>query len=324
MSRKNTSRRLDLRKSVFKNKLTFPAFFLIVILAGYLIFHNISSEKIIEAKPNNLNIIEDNADTVNNIDHSTDNIDMIEAKKSSIAEAVNSSDKSEPKTTLINDNRGVPVLYYHSVRESADNEVTITPKLLRTELQYIRDEGYVTLTLSELKAYILNNSPIPTKSILITFDDGYMDNYDNAFPILKDLNMVATIFCITSNLDGSYYLSKEAIDEMSHYGIDIESHTVNHPKLNKMTYDEQLSEFIDSKKTLESITGKKIDSIAYPFGDFNDDSIKAAKDAGYTLGFTTKKGLSDRDDNPLKLDRIYISSKYDMDTFKEILNKTKK
>ena len=233
-------------------------------------------------------------------------------------------DKAEPETTLINDNRGIPVLYYHSVRESADNEVTITPEMLRTQLKYIHDEGYVTLTLSELKAYILNNSPIPNKSILITFDDGYMDNYDNAFPILKDLNMVATIFCITSNLDGSYYLSKEAINEMSNYGIDIESHTVNHPKLNEMTYDEQLTELIDSKKTLESITGKKIDSIAYPFGDFNDDSIKAAKDAGYTLGFTTKRGLSDRDDNPLKLDRIYISSKYDMNTFKEILNKTKK
>ena len=196
--------------------------------------------------------------------------------------------------------------------------------MLKTQLKYIQDEGYATLTLSELKDYILNNSPIPKKSILITFDDGYMDNYDNAFPILKDFNMVATIFCITSNLDGSYYLSKDAINEMSNYGIDIESHTVNHPHLNEMTYDEQLTELIESKKTLESITGKKIDSIAYPFGDFNDDSIKAAKDAGYTLGFTTKRGLSDRDDNPLKLDRIYISSKYDMDTFKEILNKTKK
>ena len=226
--------------------------------------------------------------------------------------------------TLVNDNRGVPVLYYHSVDESADNEVTITPKMLKTQLKYIKDEGYVTLTLSELKRYLLNNSPIPNKSIVITFDDGYMNNYYSAFPILKDFNMVATIFCITSNLDGTYYLSKDAINEMSNYGIDIQSHTVNHPHLDKMTYDEQFTELKESKKTLESITGKKVDSIAYPFGDFNDDTIKAAKDAGYTLGFTTKRGLSDRDDNPLKLDRIYISSKYDMNTFKEILSKTKK
>lgn len=297
-----------------KRNLIFSILFLILVLVSYLISYNISSKKVIEAKPDNLNIIDD----------SSDNMKIIESEDSATTQDVSSFDKASLETTLINDNRGIPVLYYHSVRESADNEVTITPKLLRAQLQYIRDEGYMTLTLSELKAYILNNSPIPTKSILITFDDGYMDNYDNAFPILKDLNMVATIFCITSNLDGSYYLSKEAINEMSNYGIDIESHTVNHPKLNEMTYDEQLSELVDSKKTLESITGKKIDSIAYPFGDFNDDSIRAAKDAGYSLGFTTKKGLSDRDDNPLKLDRIYISSKYDMNTFKELLNKTKK
>ncbi|WP_160688723.1 polysaccharide deacetylase family protein [Clostridium sp. C2-6-12] len=227
-------------------------------------------------------------------------------------------------SNLINDNRGVPVLYYHSVRESADNEVTIKPEILREHLKYINEQGYTTLTMKQLEDYILNNSPIPEKSILITFDDGYMDNYYNAFPILKEFNMTATIFCITSELDGSYYLSKEAIKEISDYGIDIESHTVTHPHLNKLKYDKQLEELLESKKTLEGITGKEITSIAYPFGDFDDNSVKAAKEAGYTLGFTTKLGLSDRNDNPLVLDRIYISSEYNMNTFKELLNKTKK
>lgn len=225
---------------------------------------------------------------------------------------------------LINDNIGVPVLYYHSVAEPSNNEVTITPKMLKTQLEYIKEQGYITLTIMQLKDYLLNNSPIPEKSIVITFDDGYMDNYYNAFPILKEFNMKATIFCITSDLDGSYYLSKEALKEMSDYGIDIESHTVNHPKLDKMTYEEQLSELKESKRTLESITGKTVDSIAYPFGNFNDDSLKAAKSAGYTLAFTTNRGLADRNDNPFKIDRIYVSSKYDMNTFKDVLTKTKK
>ena len=263
--------------------------------------------------------------------YNDDTVDKFKSKSDSETQKNSTNDKSTiqnmesfDESTLVNDNRGVPVLYYHSVRESADNEVTITPEMLKTQLKYIKDEGYITLTLSELKEYLLNNSPIPSKSIVITFDDGYMDNYYSAFPILKDFNMVATIFCITSNLDGTYYLSKDAITEMSNYGLDIQSHTVNHPHLNKMTYDEQLTELKESKKTLESMTGKKVDSIAYPFGDFNDDSINAAKAAGYTLGFTTKRGLSDRDDNPLELDRIYISSKYDMNTFKELLAKTEK
>ena len=303
-SSKNISCRDVLKKLASKNNLTFSMSFLILILISYLLFHNISSK--------------------NNIDYNIDNIKLNEYNTKSANKEIISLNTVKNERDLINDNRGIPVLYYHSVRESADNEVTITPNMLRTQLKYIKDEGYTELTINELKDYILNNSPIPNKSIVITFDDGYMDNYSCAFPILKDLNMIATIFCITSELDGSYYLSKDAIVEMSNYGIDIQSHTVNHPKLDKITYDEQLIELINSKKTLESITGKKVDSIAYPFGNFNDDSIRAAKDAGYTLGFTTKRGLSDRGDNPLKLDRIYISSKYDMNIFKELLNKTEK
>ena len=225
---------------------------------------------------------------------------------------------------LINDNRGIPVLYYHSVHPDSTNEVIITPELLKEHLSYLKDENYISLTMNDVRNYLVHNEPIPEKSILITFDDGYMDNYYNAFPILKDLNLKATIFCTTSALDGKYYLSEDAIREMSDYGIDIQSHTVYHPNLDKLTYADQLIEMINSKKTLERIINKEIYAIAYPFGDFNDDTIKAAKEAGYTLGFTTNRGLSDREDNLLKLDRIYVSSNYDLNTFKAVLNETKK
>ncbi|MBE6071477.1 MAG: polysaccharide deacetylase family protein [Clostridium butyricum] len=236
----------------------------------------------------------------------------------------NISSGSSESNTLINDNRGIPVLYYHSVNPNSTNEVIITPSLLREHLSYLKNEGYISLTISDVQNYLINNKPIPEKSILITFDDGYMDNYYYAFPILKELNLNATIFCITNVLDGSYYLSEDAIKEMSDYGLDIQSHTVSHPNLDKLSYADQLNEMINSKKTLEKLTGKDVYSIAYPFGDFNSDTVKAAKEAGYTLGFTTNRGLSDRDDNPLKLDRIYVSSNYDLNAFKTIFKETKK
>ncbi len=344
MSRKNTIKRILIyinnfldNTSLFKDKFNLPIFFLIAILLVYIVSYNLSSMKRIENKSSNIILNESNSDKEYNINSKSSS-----EKDDTVAEDRNDTHittSKEPITSnvdnkatfrqtetsnLINDNRGVPVLYYHSVRESADNEVTIKPEILREHLKYINEQGYTTLTMKQLEDYILNNSPIPEKSILITFDDGYMDNYYNAFPILKEFNMTATIFCITSELDGSYYLSKEAIKEISDYGIDIESHTVTHPHLNKLKYDKQLEELLESKKTLEGITGKEITSIAYPFGDFDDNSVKAAKEAGYTLGFTTKLGLSDRNDNPLVLDRIYISSEYNMNTFKELLNKTKK
>lgn len=302
-----------LLKRIFKRKRVLISFvFLFLILFTFLTSSYISNKKTLYNRTNFLNQSENEDNLIDSRNYSNNNT------------LQNQSTNSFDKIDLINDNRGVPVLYYHSVQKNADNEVIITPQTLKYELQYIKDQGYTTLTMNELYNYLLHNSPIPNKSIVITFDDGYMDNYYNAFPILKDLNMKATIFCITSNLDGSYYLSKEAINEMLNYGIDIESHTVNHLKLNQLTYSEQLRELQESKKNLESITGKEVYAVAYPFGAFNDDSIKAAKAAGYKLGFTTNRGLSDRDDNPLKLDRIYISSNYSMNTFKEILSETKK
>ena len=300
-------------KSLFKNRYIISALTIILLLGVSIhISQNNANQLNNSSNKNDINITDDS-----NLKVSAD-----EKNSNNIAQKKNTD--FEDNVNLVNDNRGVPVLYYHSVLESADNEVIITPENLKKQLRYIKDHGYTTLTMTQLKNYLLNNSPIPEKSIVITFDDGYMDNYYNAFPILKDLDMKATIFCIASNLDGSYYLSKDAIKEMSNYGIDIESHTVNHAKLDSLTYDEQLKELQESKKSLEEITGKEVDSIAYPFGNFNDDSIKASKTAGYTLGFTTNRGLSDREDNPLKLDRIYISSNYDMNTFKEVLSETKK
>lgn len=265
------------------------------------------------------NISAENSDTDDEIkDNSYNNTDT----EDEFNYSKNYNDNSS--ITLVNDNRGIPVLYYHSVNDSVDNEVTISPSLLKKELEYIKNQGYTTLSLKEVENYILNNQPIPEKSILITFDDGYMDNYYNAYPILKELNMKATIFCITSELDGSYYLSEDAIKEMSKNNIDIESHTLNHPHLNSLTYDEQLKELTESKAKLENITGNKITAIAFPFGDYNEDSIKAAKNSGYTLAFTTNKGFASRDNNPLELDRIYVSSYYDMDTFISNLEKTQK
>lgn len=226
--------------------------------------------------------------------------------------------------TLTNENVGVPVLYYHSVDPSERNEVTISPEHLKEQLEYIKSQGYVTLTMTELMNYILDNKEIPEKSIVITFDDGYMDNYNNAYPILKELDMKATIFVIANGIDDGYYLSSEQLKEMSDNGIDIVSHTFSHPYLTDLSYDEQLKEFKDSKEKIEGITGKDVFAIAYPFGYLNDDSVKAAKEAGYKLAFTTDRGYADRDDDPLKLNRIYVSSYYSMDTFKEVLEQTEK
>lgn len=228
---------------------------------------------------------------------------------------------------VTNEDIGVPILYYHSVLPDAEvatpNEVTISPEKLREELMLVKELGYTTLTMSEFTAYINDNKPIPEKSILITFDDGYTDNYAHAFPILKELNMKATIFMIASQVDSGYYMSAAQLREMSDYGIDIESHTDNHVYLDTLSYDQQLKELKDSKEKLEKILGKEVTSIAYPYGNYNEDTKKAAIAAGYTFGFTTNKGLAKRINNKVELNRIYVSSNYSLELFKERLLNTK-
>lgn len=236
-------------------------------------------------------------------------------------ESNNTSNYSEQNNKIYN-TKGIPVLYYHSIRPTEDNELILSPEKLKEQLSFLKSEGYTSLTLSEFSSYILNNAPIPEKSFLITFDDGYMDNYDYAFPILKELNMKATIFCTTFKLDGSYYLSSEALKEMSNYGIDIQSHTVNHDDLSSLSYTDQIDTLKNSKSYLENLLNKEIYAIAYPFGNINEETLKATKEAGYTLGFITSTGLSKPSNNPLQLKRIYVSSKYTLDVFKDIFYNT--
>lgn len=251
-----------------------------------------------------------------NADHQTQN-DILPP-----SDSIQDEDENSSLANKTINSKGIPVLYYHSVRPTEDNELIISPEKLKEQLEFLKSEGYKSLSLQEFSDYILNNAPVPEKSVLITFDDGYMDNYDNAFPVLKELNMKAVIFCITFKLDGSYYLSNDAIKEMTDYGIDIQSHTVNHDDLSSLNYQDTLTTLKNSKESLESITNSKIYAIAYPFGKFNDSTFDAAKSAGYTLGFITNTGLAKPSDDPLKLKRIYISSEYNLDTFEKLLYDT--
>lgn len=229
--------------------------------------------------------------------------------------------------TLINDNRGVPILCYHSIAEdsSTNGPITLSKSQFREHLQFIKNANYTTLSISQLNDYILNNEPIPEKSVVITFDDGYMDNYTNAFPILKEFDMNATFFIISdfsisNKVDGSRFMSASEIKEMSDYGMDIQSHTVSHLELATLSYDEQLEELIDSKSTLEKLTAKPVTSIAYPLGSFNEDSKRACLNAGYSTSFTIDRGYADRDDSPFELNRICIDYTYSPINIEDVLS----
>lgn len=215
---------------------------------------------------------------------------------------------------------GVPVLMYHSIAVEEGNPIRMPVEQFDREMKYIKDQGYTTLTLKELYDYFENKVPVPAKSVCITLDDGYEDNYTAAFPVLKKYGLKATVFMVTSTIDvNPNCLTSAQLKEMDKAGIDIESHTVTHTDLDTLSYSQQLAELKDSKAALEKILGRSVDYVAYPTGKYNDDTVKAVAAAGYKMAFTTNGRWSDKSDGILTLDRVYVSTFHSMTVFKDRL-----
>ncbi|MBL4933411.1 polysaccharide deacetylase family protein [Clostridium paridis] len=239
------------------------------------------------------------------------------AKEEPTKEEPVKKDRFEGKKLVIP--KDIPVLCYHAFGDDK-SDLFVTAAKFKEQLEYLKNNGYFTLTIDEFSDYILNKKPVPEKSVLITIDDGYLNNYQIAYPILKELGMNATIFIITSGVgDNGYYMTSAQLVEMSQNGIDIGSHTTNHQELDKLSYAEQLKIAKDSKADLEKIIGKPINTFCYPFGKYNQDTKKAAKDAGYSLSFNLGGGTADLNDNPENIDRVAVLGKYDMNKFVSLL-----
>ena len=198
------------------------------------------------------------------------------------------------------------VLNYHQIDNKA-NPLAIPPATFDAQMKYLVDSGCVTITPDELYAGLNGELELPEKPVLITFDDGYIDNYTNAFPILKKYGLHATIFVIpsfTSLYPG--YMTWEQLKEMEANGITIESHTLTHPKLEELPDDEIRSELLNSKTLLEQNLGHPIEFLAYPTGTYNLHIAGIAQAAGYKGAFTIKYGIVDRGSNFFALERVPI------------------
>ena len=204
--------------------------------------------------------------------------------------------------------QGVPVLNYHQINNHAHNSLTLSDSEFEAQIKYLAKEGYTAISPDDLSDYIQYGKKLPPKPILITFDDGYKDNYQIAYPILKKYHFTATIFLI-SDFVNTYdrYLTWEQIREMTNNGFTFESHTVNHLPLTKAASDEErLTQLIKSKEALEWRLGKKINYLAYPCGAYDQRIIDLTKKAGYSAAFTIKLGRNTTSSTLYSLDRIPI------------------
>lgn len=222
---------------------------------------------------------------------------------------------------------GVRVLFYHRVNQHrfsllglVSREITVATNQFDKQMAYLVREGYRTLTLDEMAEIIAGRQPYDPKSVLITFDDGYVDNLMEAAPILKKYGLSAVVFPV-SGLVGAdnalwpmgdtpqlgQFMSWSQLQTWCDAGHEIGSHTCSHPILTHIPAQDMEGELSQSRLELSRTLERQIDSVAYPFGDVNEAVRAGAKAAGYRLGFTTRSGTNAVGCDPLNLKRTEVS-----------------
>lgn len=189
----------------------------------------------------------------------------------------------------------VPILIYHHI-DPAPGEYAITPEQLETHLTWLRENGYVGITPSELLWALDGGAPLPANPVMLTIDDGWASQAAFAEAVGRH-GFRAAYF-----LPNYAQFAPEQIAALAWSG-EVCGHTANHPRLAELPYDEQVREIVDNKTWLESIVGAPVTCFAYPFGSFTDETAGIVAEAGYQIAFTAWGGWAPLDGS---LDRYRV------------------
>ncbi len=191
----------------------------------------------------------------------------------------------------------VPILVYHSVRPHQVKEpplvnyYDVAPEELEKHLKYFKDQGYTIVSFADFVAGVKKQKSLPEKPVVLTFDDGWENQYKYAFPILQKYSATATFFVFTNAIGHRHFLTWDQIKEMRKAGMIIGAHTKSHPYLFQITDPNILrDEIIGGKKVLEAGLGEPVRFFAYPFGYYNDRLVEVVKEAGFDAARSSKRG----------------------------------
>lgn len=221
----------------------------------------------------------------------------------------------------------IPILMYHKIPDldlQSQHKIFVNKTNFKKHLQFYKSQGFQTLTFSELAQFRKAQKDFiffPKKPLVLTFDDGYIDNITNADPLLKEFGMKAQIFLLadsrvdsnrwdydTTNLDQEHspILQAEQRKLWKTSNFEIGSHGKKHDRLPAMTWNEKIIELSESKKQLESEFQTKIQVFAYTYGDTNSECAKACEAADYDYGLNTDRGGLHLEEDPYSIFRVNI------------------
>ena len=221
--------------------------------------------------------------------------------------------------------RGPVVIMYHSITPGnglPDSRWSVSERSFRSQLDLLKSEGWTTACVRDLT----KADTLPLRTVVITFDDGFENNFEHSFRHLNEYGMKATWFVVTMDIgkqsgwhdkDASsrQMLRDEQLKEMTAKGMEIAAHTRSHARLPELDARSITDEIEGSKKDLEDILGLTVDSFAYPYGLFNDNCVEAVRKAGYKVACTTQTGWFGSETDLLRVRRVGIFSDDNLSAF---------
>lgn len=212
-------------------------------------------------------------------------------------------------------------MYHHLQLMTPDKSqifraLSVAPAEFEKQVAYLAAHDYHTVYFSDLVAYFRSGRALPDNPIILTFDDGWVQDYTVAFPILFKYCMVGTFFPPTNWVDHSRYtLTWAEIAEMSAGGMEFGSHTQSHSLMNLRTPEQNRLELVNSRLLLEQHTGRPVVALAFPGGMFNASVLQTAAETGYGAAVTTLGGIYQRPDQIYMLHRTAVRYWDTLDAF---------
>ena len=215
----------------------------------------------------------------------------------------------------------IPIILYHRIDLSPiDSRYYVAPEKFGEQMKLLHDWGYTTITTTMLIQAITQGAELPPRPFLITIDDGNLDNYTNAFPIMQKYGFTGVLYLVGNYIGAQDYMNVDQVLEMHSAGWEVGSHSMSHLDLTKLEPDALRIEIIDSREMLEEKLGIPVLTFAYPFGFKNESALDYVKFAGYmgamgASGYTPAQGLW----NLYYLQRVEIKGSEDAKTFTRFL-----
>lgn len=221
----------------------------------------------------------------------------------------------------------VPVLMYHRVDKASSDRNTVPLDKFIWQMRYLHEHGYTTISVRQLQRHMAGQAALPEKPVVLTFDDGYMDNYEYALPVLQKYDLTASVFVVAGWVGRECGWRKEdkrtvrlmnwqQLKEWQNAGNEVGAHTLQHPHLSQLSETTIREELAGSKQLLEEKLQTEISILCYPYGDFDRRVQQIARQVGFSAALAIFDGVSLGADDCYAIPRLGISSRLGQLEFK--------